>query len=70
MLFIWILGFTRLLGGPYLFFKIIFWIALFPLLFTLFFLILIFLKTKKNFMVNRTDNRDQTTIHVEAKIKE
>jgi len=71
MLIIWLLGFTHFLGGPFLFFRIIFWIALLPFFFAIFFLLLMLLKTRKFLKNNiKTQNQNQETIHVEAVIKE
>ena len=74
MLIIWILGFTHFLGGPYLFFKIIFWIALLPFFIAIFFIILMFLKTRKFFRTTTEATplygQNQETLHVEAVIKE
>jgi len=74
-----LLGFTEFLGGPYLFFKILFWLSIFPFLFGLFLLLLAFFKIKstiKNvnnvFEENVTDKEKNNTetIHVDVKIKE
>ncbi len=71
MLIIWALGFTHFLGGPYLLFKAIFWIALLPFFIAIFFLILMLLKTRKLFKdINKTQSQNGETIHVEAEIKE
>jgi hypothetical protein len=70
MLCIWILGFTHFLGGPYVFFKVIFWIGMLPFLITVFLLLLVGLKTRKFFRKARNINSDQSTIHVDAEIKE
>ena len=71
MLIIWLLAFTNFLGGPYLFFKIIFWLALLPFFIAIFLLILMFLKTKKLFKdINKIQSQNQETIYVEAEIKE
>ena len=69
MVIIWALGFTHFLGGPYLFFKVIFWLALLPFFIAIFFLIFMMLKVKKISKIN-TENRSQETLHVEAVIKE
>lgn len=78
MLFIWALGYTHFLGGPYFFFKVIFWIAILPALISITLLLLVLFKAKsllkKSFKgqssVNYTENNSQETIHVEATIKE
>ncbi|MFA6274281.1 MAG: hypothetical protein WC662_03915 [Candidatus Paceibacterota bacterium] len=70
MLLIWVLGFTHLFGGPYLFFKVIFWIGMLPFLITIFLFLLVGLKTRKFFQKTRNINNDQSTIHVDAEIKE
>jgi len=69
MLIIWLLGFTHFLGGPYLFFRVIFWIALLPFFIAIFFLILMILKVKKISKIN-IESQNQETLHVEATIKE
>ena len=69
MLIIWILGFTHFLGGPYLFFKVIFWIALLPFFIFAFLFILMLLKAKKISKIN-TEPQNQETLHVEVTIKE
>ena len=69
MLLIWILGFTHFLGGPFLFFRVIFWIGILPFLITIFMFILMFLKTRK--ILKNTENEvNRETLHVEATIKE
>ena len=76
MLLIWALGFTHFLGGPYLFFKVIFWIALLPFFIAIFVFILMLFKAKKifstggKFTPNERKIENRETIHVEAKIKE
>lgn len=73
MLLIWILGFTHVLGGPYLLFKIIFWIALLPYIIATFVFILLLLKARKVFTFKQKTTHKkagQTTIHVDATIKE
>ena len=73
MLLIWILGFTHVLGGPYVLFKIIFWVMLLPyIIMTLFFVLLIFKAGKIMSFGGRSNKIDQgsSTIHVEATIKE
>lgn len=69
MLIIWALGFTHFLGGPYLFFKAIFWIALLPYIIATTILLWILLKAKRFFKTHQTNN-DQETLHVESTIKE
>ncbi len=46
MLLIWALGFTHFLGGPYLFFKVIFFIAILPFVIAGIVSLIIFLKFK------------------------
>ena len=73
MLLLLILGFTHVLGGPYMLFKIIFWIALLPyIIATLFFILIIFKAGKIVSFGDRPNKIDQgsSTIHVEATIKE
>lgn len=72
MLLIWALGFTHFLGGPFILFKIVFWIALLPYIITTIFFILLLLKARKIFSFKQTTNREakKETIHVEATIKE
>lgn len=78
MLFIWALGYTHFLGGPYFFFKVIFWISILPVLISISLLLLVLFKAKnvlkKSFKgqssANYTENNSQETIHVEATIKE
>ena len=77
MLIIWLLGFTHFLGGPYILFKFIFWIALFPFFIAILFFIIVLLKAKKFFStksgradVNHTHHGGEETIHIEAEIKE
>ena len=74
MLLIWALGFTHFLGGPYLFFKVIFWIGMLPFLITIFLFLLVGLKTRKFFKKHTEEtplySQNQETIHVEAEIKE
>jgi uncharacterized membrane protein len=65
-----ILGYTHFLGGPYLFFKIIFWIAIFPFVFSTFLLLLVFFKTKKILHTNTQNTEKRETLHVDAIIKE
>ena len=69
MLLIWILGFTHVLGGPYLFFKVIFWIAFLPFFISIFVLIFMLLKTRKIFGVNN-QTQNQETIHVDVEVRE
>lgn len=47
IIFFGVLGLTSWLGGPYGFFKVIFWLFFIPYLFLEFFIISIFLKIKK-----------------------
>jgi len=76
MLLIALLGFTHFLGGPYVFFQVIFWLALLPFFFGMLFLLLVLLKTRKFFRKNININTEhsyspnQETIHVEAVIQE
>lgn len=67
MLLIWLLGFTHFLGGPFIFFKVIFWIILLPYIITTFFLILMILKTKK-FIKRVGKSQNQETLHVESEV--
>jgi uncharacterized membrane protein len=69
MVIIWALGFTNFLGGPYLFFRVIFWIALLLFFISTFVILLVFFKTGKLFK-NNVQTENQETIHVEAVIKE
>lgn len=69
MLIVFALGFTHFLGGPYLFFKVIFWLAILPFLISAFVMILVFLKARKLFK-NKDQSQNQETIHVEAEIRE
>lgn len=46
MMALWVLGYTHVLGGPYLFFKVIFWLAIIPYVVTLFLLFVVFSKVK------------------------
>lgn len=69
MLLIWILGFTHVLGGPYLFFKIIFWLALLPFFIAILVFILMLFKVKKISQIN-THSQNQETIHVDVEVKE
>ena len=69
MLLIWILGFTHVFGGPYLFFKVIFWIALLPFFISILVLILMLFKVKKISRIN-TEQQNQETLHVEVEVKE
>jgi cytosine/uracil/thiamine/allantoin permease len=72
MLVVWVLAFTHFLGGPYILFKIIFWIALFPYIFATLFFIWMLLKARKimNFGNKINNSQTQETIHVESTIKE
>jgi uncharacterized membrane protein len=70
MFLIWVLGYTHFLGGPYVFFKVIFLIAIFPFIFSAFLFILLLLKTRKTFNRSSTQDKEQETIHVDAVIKE
>ena len=74
MLLIWFLGFTHFLGGPFLFFRVIFWIALLPFFISAFVILLVFLKTRKFFRTTTEAKppygKNQETLHVEAVIKE
>ncbi|HNW71712.1 MAG TPA: hypothetical protein PKZ36_00110 [Candidatus Paceibacterota bacterium] len=70
MVIVWALGFTHFLGGPYILFKIFFWIALLPFFITIIVLIFMLLKAKKITNINKTENSKNETIHVEATIKE
>jgi hypothetical protein len=69
MLLFWILGFTHVLGGPYLFFKIIFWLALLPFFIAIFVFILMLFKVKKISQIN-TQSQNQETIHVDVEVRE
>ena len=69
MLLIWILGFTHFLGGPYLFFKIIFWLALLPFFIAILVFILMLFKVKKISQIN-THSQNQETIHVDVEVRE
>jgi len=69
MLLIWILGFTHVLGGPYLFFKIIFWLALLPFFIAIFVFMLMLFKVKKISQIN-THSQNQETIHVDVEVRE
>ena len=69
MLFIFLLGFTHFLGGPYFFFRFIFWVALLPFFISIFVLFLLLFKTRKFFKKN-IQSQNQETIHIEAEIKE
>jgi len=69
MLLIWILGFTHVLGGPYLFFKIIFWLALLPFFIAILVFILMLFKVKKISQIN-TQSQNQETIHVDVEVRE
>ena len=69
MLLIWILGFTHVLGGPYLFFKIIFWLALLPFFIAILVFILMLFKVKKISQIN-THSQNQETIHVDVEVRE
>jgi hypothetical protein len=72
MLIIWALGFTHFLGGPYIFFKVIFWLALLPFFIAIFMLILVAFKARKIFKTTteETPPYGQETIHVEVEVKE
>ncbi|MFZ2205464.1 MAG: hypothetical protein WAV23_02655 [Minisyncoccia bacterium] len=78
MLLIWALGYTHFLGGPYILFKVIFWIAILPALISIFVLLLVLFKAKKIIKTtrerqsssNHTGSTVHETIHVEATIKE
>ncbi|MFA6325010.1 MAG: hypothetical protein WCX46_02165 [Candidatus Paceibacterota bacterium] len=83
MLIIWLLGFTHFLGGPYILFKFIFWIALLPFFIAILFLIFMLFKAKKIFsnkgrsaFSRSTEENpspfegEQEAIHIEAEIKE
>ena len=70
MVVIWALGFTHFLGGPYLFFKVIFWLALLPFFFSVFFILLVFIKTRKFLKNTKTVKNEGEILHVEATIKE
>ena len=76
MLIIALLGFTHFLGGPYVFFQVIFWIMLLPFFFGIIFLFFLLLKTKKilrkniNINTEHTYSSNQETLHVEAVIQE
>ncbi len=71
-----LLGFTEFLGGPYLFFRILFWISILPFLLGILFLVFAFLKIKssiKNIKEEVNDSKEKDTddmIHVDVKIKE
>lgn len=60
-----ILGFSSWLGGPYGFFKVLFWILFIPFMFIEIFLISIFLKIKKVLK----HNLNRATLHIKSKIK-
>src|SRR3989338_2333690 len=60
-----VFGFTSWLGGPYVFFKILFWILFIPFALCEIFLISIFRKIKK--ILKR--NFDHATLRVKAEIK-
>lgn len=78
MIFVWALAFTNFLGGPYLLFKIIFWISILPYLVTGLILLVVFFKAKNilkttykgQSSVNSNGSISHETIHVEATIKE
>jgi len=70
MVIIWLLGFTHFFGGPYLFFKVIFWLALLPFFIAIFFLFVLLFKTKKFFKKAQKVNQEGEVLHVEATIKE
>ncbi len=78
MLLVWALGFTHFLGGPYLLFKVIFWIVILPYLVTGLILLIVFFKAKnilktthkRQSSVNSSGSTSHETIHVEATIKE
>jgi hypothetical protein len=71
MLFIWILGFTSFLGGPFFLFKILFWILLLPyIILTLVFLLMIFKIRKFSTFNTKTRLKKDEAIEVEATIKE
>lgn len=78
MLFVWALGFTNFLGGPYLLFKVIFWISILPYLITGLILLVVFFKAKNILKTtykgqpsaNSSGSTVHETIHVEATIKE
>ena len=70
MLIIWLLGFTHFLGGPYVLFKFIFWLALLPFFIAIFFLVLMIFKTRKLMKFSKIKQQKQETIHVEAEVKE
>ena len=69
MLIIWLLGFTHFFGGPFLLFRIIFWVALLPFFIAVFFILLIFMKTKRLFRDTKKSQNSET-IHVDAEVKE
>ena len=70
MLIIWLLGFTHFLSGPYLLFRAIFWLALLPFFIAIFFLLIMFFKTRKLFKdLNNTQSQNQEIIYVDAEIK-
>ena len=60
-----VFGFTSWLGGPYVFFKVLFWVLFIPFALCEIFLISIFLKIKK--VLKR--NLDRATLRVKAEIK-
>ncbi|MCX6758025.1 MAG: hypothetical protein NTZ44_04055 [Candidatus Nomurabacteria bacterium] len=71
MILIWVLGFTQFFGGPYILFRIIFWIILLPYIISAILLLFVFFKAKK--IINNTTSsqtNSSETIHVEATIKE
>ena len=72
MLIVWALAFTHFLGGPYILFKIIFWIALLPYIIATVFFIWMLLKARKLIQFSKKVNQSENTetIHVEATIKE
>lgn len=70
MFIVWLLGFTHFLGGPYSFFRFIFWVALLPVIISGFLIMLLFFKTKKNLRKNTDQDQKQETLHVDAVIKE
>lgn len=72
MLIVWALAFTHFLGGPYILFKIIFWVALLPYIIATVFFIWMISKTRKfiKFGSKKNKSKDNETIHVEATVKE
>lgn len=72
MLLIWALGFTHIFGGPYVLFKVIFWISLLPYFIITFVFILMIWKAKKllNFSSRFRNQSNNETLEVKAEVKE